>query len=298
MAEGNHSENGGGTAAETTGAKKRRAFAVPVLCVLLACVALVFLFRDTIAPNVKLKRAEGLAAAGEYERAYALLNGLNVKNSGELAAECLYRIQRERLGAVTVGSVIRFGSFEQDGDPKNGAEEIEWIVLAAEGTRALVVSRYGLEPRVFNDEKNLYAVITWGNCQLRTWLNGTFCQTAFGAGHLGMILPSEVPAEKNPDADVRPGQDTKDRVFLLSIGEARRYFDSDGARQCFGTPWCDARGADRGENGACRWWLRSTGVVASSTAVVTETGQVFTNGFSTGHVPHPVVRPAMWIELG
>ena len=291
-------ENNGETAAEPRGARKRKVLVMPVAALLLAVIALVFLFRDTIVPGEKLKKAEGLAAAGEYEAAYALLNGINVKNSEALAAECLSRVQLERLGTVTVVDLIRFGRWEQDGDRKNGAEELEWLVLASEGTRALVVTRYGLEPREFNDEKSPYASITWRSSQLRTWLNDVFFETAFGEGHRERILLTDVAAEKNPDGDVRPGPDTKDRVFLLSIGEARRYFDSDGARQCFGTTYCDSLGADRGENGACRWWLRSTGVEPSSTAVVTETGRVFTNGFSTGHVPNPAVRPAMWIELG
>ncbi len=235
---------------------------------------------------------------GDYEAAYALLNGLNDQDSVETAMECLYRIQKDRIGGVTVGETIRFGSYEQDNDLSNGPEEIEWLVLDVDGSQALVISKYGLNIREFNDEKDPYAVITWGNCQLRTWLNGQFLNTSFGSDHRKMILTSEVPAGTNPDAKVSPGRDTKDKVFILSIEEAYRYFDSDRARQCFATAYCSALGAEKGDDGGCYWWLRSPGIETSTVTVVLWNGAVFTNGFSCGHVPNLAIRPVMRIDLG
>ena len=112
-----------------------------------------------------------------------------------------------------------------------------------------------------------------------------------------MILTSDVPAGTNPDSDISPGRDTKDRIYLLNVEEAYRYFGSDSERQCFGTPYCYMLGAEKGDGGACYWWLRSPGIEVSTVSVVLGSGTVFTNGFSSGHIPNPAVRPVMRIAL-
>lgn len=266
-----------------------------------ACLALVILLIVLFIPNYRLNRAKKLASSGNYETAYALLKGLDHRDSAALAEEYLFRAQTARLGDVAVGSTIRFGSYEQDNRLSNGAEEIEWLVLAVEGDKALLVSRYGLEPRPYNEE--LYLTdsrkkVTWSTCELRTWLNADFFGAAFTPAHQALILTSEVKADKNPEADVNPGRDTKDRVFILSATEAGRYFDSDAARRCPASASYLARSRET-ENGYCRWWLRTSGVEDDgSVAVVTASGEIFLVGFSCGHVPYPAVRPAMWISLG
>lgn len=253
--------------------------------------------RSAIAQQ-KYDAAKALYDAGEYAPAYPLLNGLSFSNSAELAAKCLYRIQADRLTGAAAGDTIRFGSYEQDNDLSNGAEEIEWIVLDVDKNAALVISKYVLDIGAFNDEYSESSNITWGICQLREWLNGPFYSAAFGPDHRGRILTSEVPAGKNPESSVRPGKDTKDRIFLLSMEEAYRYFDSDSARRCFGTPYSYAVGAETDGDGACYWWLRSPGIEPSSVTLVTRSGVVFPNGFSCGHLPYPGIRPVMRIDLG
>lgn len=263
-----------------------------------ACIAFVVLLVAVILPNLRLSRAGKLIEAGDYEAAYALVKGMDYRNSEEIAARCLFPMQKAGLADAAVGSTIRFGTCEQDNDLSNGPEEIEWIVLAVEENKALVVSKYGLEAREFNDERNIYKVVTWSNSQLRTWLNETFYSAVFSADHREMILLSEVAADRNPDSDVNPGPNTKDHVFLLSIPEANRYFDSDSARKCWPTEYCQTAKMEQGEDGSCYWWLRSPGMVESCPSVVIARGSVFTNGFSSGHKPELAVRPAMWIELG
>lgn len=265
-----------------------------------ACIALVVLFVAVIIPEYKLRKAERLIASGDCEAAYALLDGLEYRNSVELAGDCLFLAQKARLGEAKVGATVRFGVYEQDDRPENGPEELDWLVLAVEEDRALLVSKYGLEPRPYNKERELtnsYKRVTWSTCELRTWLNEDFFQAAFSPEHQALIPLSEVKADKNPRADVDPGRDTKDRIFILSASEADRYFASDSARRCPGSAYCLAR-SEETEDGACRWWLRTTGVEDdSSVSVVTAQGEIFLVGFSCGHYPYPAVRPAMWITI-
>lgn len=206
-------------------------------------------------------------------------------------------LPNRRSAKPAVGETIRFGRYEQDGDLTNGSEEIEWIVLDVEDGKALLISKYGLDLKEFNDEKSPYVAITWWNCQLRKWLNQSFLNTAFDDGEQRRILSSKVTADRNPDSKVKPGRDTNDQIFLLSMQEAYRYFDSDQARQCFGTEFCYASGAEKGQGGACLWWLRTPGIETSTVSVVLDDGSVFPNGFSSGHLPNLAIRPAMWIDL-
>ena len=54
------------------------------------------------------------------------------------------------LSSIQAGDVITFGSFEQDNNTSNGAEEIEWIVATVEDGRALLLSKYVLYSMPFN----------------------------------------------------------------------------------------------------------------------------------------------------
>lgn len=263
-----------------------------------SCVVLVVLLVAVVIPSLKLNRARKLLASGDYAAAYALVRDMDYRDSAGIAARCLFPLQKAGLGDATVGAALRFGVYEQDNDPSNGPEEIEWLVLDVDGSRALLISKYALEAREFNDERNVYHVVTWANSQLRTWLNDTFYRTAFSAEHQQLILTTEVAAGRNPVSDVDPGRDTKDKVFLLSIDEASRYFDSDSARRCRPTASCQTVNMEQGEDGSCYWWLRSPGMMDSCPSVVIAHGSIFTNGFSCGHKPEVAVRPAMWIELG
>ena len=51
---------------------------------------------------------------------------------------------------VKKGDIVTFGTYEQDDLTRNGAEPIEWIVLAVEGDQALLLSRCVLRALVWS----------------------------------------------------------------------------------------------------------------------------------------------------
>lgn len=106
---------------------------------------------------------------------------------------------------------------------------MEWLVLAKEGNKVLVISKYALDCQPYNTS---FTSVTWETCSLRKWLNGTFINNAFSAEEQAMIPTVTVSADKNPDYSTDPGNATQDKVFLLSITEANQYFTSDEARKC------------------------------------------------------------------
>lgn len=193
---------------------------------------------------------------------------------------------------VEVGEVINFGKYEQDYDTANGPEEIEWLVLAIEGDKALVISRYALDYQRYNES---YTSVTWETCTLRTWLNDTFLNTAFTAEEQRRIPIVTVSADENPRFTSDPGNSTKDRVFLLSITEAEKYFPSKTDRQCEHTAAAAVR-VNIASNGNCNWWLRSPGSSNRGVAIVDRDGLFSYHGGSD--VSTLGVRPALWIHLG
>ena len=111
------------------------------------------------------------------------------------------------------------------------------------------------------------------------------------------INTTKVTADKNPSYSTSPGNNTTDKVFLLSITEVNQYFSSDSVRQCQGTAYCYALGAYKASNGNCWWWLRSPGFHSHSAARVNYFGSVYLYG-NLVHHDDDAVRPALWINLG
>lgn len=192
------------------------------------------------------------------------------------------------VSEAQVGDYVLFGSYEQDNNTANGKEDIEWLVLAKEGDRALLISRYALDCQPYN---TLYASVTWETCSLRTWLNGTFLNAAFSESETAKILSVTVSDDENA------GYSTTDKVFLLSITEANKYFGSGNARQCRGTAYCYAQFAENSGGDNCGWWLRSAGGNAYATAYVRSGGSVSSEGRNVKS-DDITVRPALWINPG
>lgn len=238
--------------------------------------------------------------AKNYGEAYAALTELNgYRDSAELLDEVRPIYFAQLFSEAEPGSSVYFGSYDQT--YREGAEDIEWTVLAKEGDRLLVVSKYALDCQRFSTE---YEDITWETSPLRGWLNDTFLNTAFSAEERARIPRVTVPADQNPEYDTAPGNDTEDQIFLLSIEETRKYFDDDNALKCRGTDYCYDAGADKYPNGNCWWWLRTRGDNTTTTTYVRSDGTISYCG--DGNVLHIenytfevyyAVRPAMWIEV-
>lgn len=263
----------------------------PIIC---ACIAFVIVLTTVIIPKQKLHKAMSLIDSGDYEAAYLLLDGLEYKDSSEKLQSIKPYYHQILLSKASVGDNIFFGSYEQDGDTSNGKEDIEWLVLAKENGKLLVISKYALDCQPYNLSRTSN---TWDECSLRTWMNYDFLNNAFSADEQAKIVAAIVSADKNPEYGTDPGNPTKDRVFLLSITEAEKYFSSDSARQCKPTKYAIANGAyANSDNGNCWWWLRSPGGFQNYAASVLTNGFVGSRGFDVND-DDVCVRPALWIDL-
>ena len=194
----------------------------------------------------------------------------------------------------TVGSIVTFGSYEQDNNLENGKEPIEWIVLDVQDGKSLLISRYALDSQRYNTENK---AVTWETCSLRKWLNDSFLRGAFSTEEQAKIPTVTVTADRNPNYSTDPGKDTQDRMFMLSIPEVNCYFTSNEARQCKPTAYATSkwRNVNR-ENGNCWWWLRSPGIYSNRTVYADYDGVVIINGNYVDY-DYYAIRPALWINL-
>lgn len=191
------------------------------------------------------------------------------------------------------GDVIKFGHYEQDNNIENGPEDLEWIVLDVNGKSALVISRYAIDGVYYH---NRAEKITWETCSLRKWINETFIDAAFSTDEQKFILTTNVSADSNPDYKTDPGNDTEDKVFLLSIDEAIRFFSTDEERKCEKTEYAKTQSFFEYTELPCKWWLRTPGDASVKAALVSSDGSVDAKGNQYSLAPFSF-RPAMWISL-
>lgn len=269
--------------------KKRAKKAALVAASFVAVALIAAVVVNVVIPEMKYNDAVALMDQGKTQEAIQAFTALgDYKDSADkMKAICADTPVRD-------GDKVLFGLYEQDGNTSNGREIIEWQVLDEKDDRLLVISKYGLDAKPYNDA---YEKTTWEQCSLRAWLNGDFLDTAFTDEAQERIIESDVPAGKNPKYSTDSGNDTKDKVFLLSIDEANKYFASDDARICQPTAYAVENGAfENDKNGACWWWLRSPGYSQYYAAYVNTDGVVYSYGLYVDYV-RGAVRPALWINL-
>lgn len=185
---------------------------------------------------------------------------------------------------IQVGDIVQLGAYEQDNNPFNGAEDIEWKVLAIGNGEALLISVYVLDCQPFN--KSEVDRIYWSNSDLKAWLENEFSEKAFASEEKAII--------------------TEGPLCLGSDAVQNIYFSSDDERKCSATAYATAQGA-KTEDGGTSWWLRGTdnsGLFGSQYAnlVYPDGATHYTvngNNFSYhGNVETPHgVRPAVWVSL-
>lgn len=190
------------------------------------------------------------------------------------------------------GKIICFGHYEQDGNTANGAEPIEWIVLAMEKDRVLLLSRYALEAMPYNTAN---AAVTWETSTLRKWLNADFLNTAFSTKEQAAILVTTVDNGRTQGSNIyrtTGGKNTADKLFLLSYKEGQTYLTKAKERQCVSTQ--HVRSQVFLTTDTITWWLRSPGSSSDCVMCYSATGSGV-NSFC--NVQTYAVRPALWLDI-
>ena len=272
--------------------KARRKKLLTAFLVISAFFALVTLTVTVIIPSVKYNNAVKAVEEQRYEDAYLTFKSLyKFKDSQVKATDLL----KAHPNIAQVGDVIYFGTYEQDNNFSNGKEEIEWRVLEKdENGRMLVVSKYALDCRNYHSSVKQ---ITWEDSDIRSWLNNDFYSNAFASSEKSAVKTVTNENTGNSDFNVNGGNKTSDKIFILSIDEAKRYLPNNIDRMCQATKYAESKGTELDSlTHNCRWWLRSPGSTLYSAASVKIDGFILNMGTPVS-VDKAFVRPAMWIEI-
>ncbi len=229
---------------------------------------------------------------------------------------------------ITTWDCIWFGNYWQEdtngdgkADKKDDKTPIKWRVLSVEGDDVFLLADKNLDCQKYNDTET---DVTWETCTMRSWLNGygaemnkegkdycdnNFLNNAFSADEQSAIKTTNVVNNDNPEYGIEGGNDTSDRVYLLSIEEVTNpeygftySYGYTNTRQAVNTAYT----ADGGEIGSSSmswierinrgWWLRSPGDDSGMASYVYGDGEVSTGGYYVHHDGNNA-RPALHLNL-
>lgn len=169
-------------------------------------------------------------------------------------------------------------------------ERIKWRVLDVNENTMFVMADKCLNSRCYHEESEN---ITWENCVLRSWLNHDFYDTAFSGTEQRAIVEQTILNEDNPEYNTEGGNNTKDKVFLLSLSEITNPgygFCGDSSiksvsRWSETSDFAHVMGVSNNYSGiannrhTCSWYLRSPGSEMQAARVLSN-GDVSTSGAS------------------
>ena len=264
--------------------------------------------------ETKYQQANSLNAAALYDEAYAIymtlagykdVDKLLVEDDNMVAVAVAVAVAK-RDAKFAVGNYVTFGEYPQTTAGED-MTPIEWLVLARDGNKALLISRYGLDAQKYN---TINTGVTWEKCTLRTWLNNAFYNKAFNSAEQTAILITNVDNSKNQcysGWSTSGGNNTQDKVFLLSYAEANKYFgvpygnSSNTKSRVAPTAYAIAHGtwtssSNKTADGtdAGWWWLRSPGNYQDFAAVVDTDGSL--RNITVNYVSGSVC-PALWVNI-
>jgi tetratricopeptide (TPR) repeat protein len=165
---------------------------------------------------------------------------------------------------------------------KSQPARYQWRIIGLDeaNNRALAITRDIIAKMPYHQPGGS---ITWADCTLRRWLNLEF-YSSLPAHIKSRVVEVTNQNSDNPHYGTAGGAPTRDKVFLLSVNEANRYFKDNNDRRatCEGTGhW---------------WWLRSPGDNARYAANVSYDGDVYVDGNYVVNSSFGV-RPALWLNL-
>jgi len=166
-----------------------------------------------------------------------------------------------------VGGIIEFGGYD-------------WRVLEIKDGKALILSDLVLESRAYH---GISENISWESSGIRSYLNSEF-YNSFNGSDRARIVETEVVNKSNPVSGTLGGNDTVDKIFLLSMDEVNEHFSDNNSRVAYNR-----------QGQASLWWLRSPGYGNSLAAIVLSDGIIDFYGLSVTY-DNGGVRPALWLN--
>ena len=153
---------------------------------------------------------------------------LEYKDSQELIEDC----KRKFIYDSATNDILEYGFYQ--------GETITWRVLDDTDDILTLITEKAVDGKPYNETRE---VVSWSTCSLRRWLNDNWIDKAFNSEERALITLE--------------GSPVSDKVYLLSVDEAEKYFSSNSDRICGCSPYATEQGIEsKALPGRCTWWLR------------------------------------------
>ena len=256
--------------------------------------------------------------------ANALLPGNPVSKDGITTWDCVWFGNYWQEDTNGDGVCVKEGHKQDDKQP------VKWRILSVDASgNALLLADKNIEIMEYNTTDT---DVTWETCTLRSFLNsygpesniceedyeaGGFLMTAFNAKERSAIKTTFVANPDNPVYDTKGGNDTGDKVFLLSLDEAmnpaygftanrlkHEYYegrystDADATRTALNTGFVDDKPGYEGNDKDTEdvWWMRTPGESADYASSFYNMGAANASGRKVSD-KGTAVRPALYLNL-
>ncbi len=261
---------------------------------IMIAVFVVVVFISCTTTSFKYFRARAYKTAGMYNMAIKLYAKLDTyKDSESMLEECKYyyglKLKDNQDYPEARQLFAQAHSYHDSQVQEAAVEKIiirnteigkkvvigghSWTILDKTDDSALLIKNRALGNVTFHDTLEN---VTWENCSLRKYLNTDFMKT-FSNEEKQNILLSQVTMKDNNMYHIDGGNDTNDKVFLLSSEEAEQYYNV--------LPTCKVN-----------TWLRSPGSDPKTASFLAEGNIVMEYGYLV-NVEGFAARPAMWYSF-
>ena len=265
--------------------KKNDYFPLIVGILILLGIAGAFAYNKSVSKKGTTAKVESSSQEEDKESEHKEETTAKVESSSQ---------KEDKNSDYKIGETIEFGNYPQEED---GTEKpIEWIVMKKEGNQVLLLSKYVLDAKPYNIYNKELEDVTWETSDIRQWLNNEFYTTAFNKTEKAKIQASLIKNEDNSEYGTSGGNDTEDKVFLLSEKEAETLFSNEEERIAKATEYAEKSGVYVNEEKAAWWWLRSPGWDSDDAAEVDDDGWVYGYGDYV-YDDTDGVRPALHLNL-
>ena len=273
--------------------------------------------------------AVALMEEGKVREAFAAFSAMpGYKDADERAAQLQELVaMQDKMAGAKERDIITFGTYKQDKKQDAPAEPIQWIVIGRDDESLTLLSLYVIDVGPYHEERK---DITWENAALRRWLNDEFIAEAFAPEERDLLMLTTVPPHANPKYPydfqgnpITPGNETNDRVWILSEEEAKalpasilkaestKYAKSGGTIAMGGTfyytitdptgTWfVDNQGNIQRETTyvdySTNWWLRTPGDLQRKAMYVSDAGKLMYEGYSVEFAQFGI-RPVIRISI-
>jgi len=202
---------------------------------------------------------------------------------------------------MKIGNEINFGNYE-------------WQVLDVKDATMLIITKDIVEQRDYHNKKES---VTWETSESRHYLNKEFFER-FNDSEKERIIPVLNKNPGNPWYGSDGGNDTTDKVFLLSMDECVRKYFGDSSRLLDNPKpnqryWFDRKDENNSKrkaqfmNGIWWWWTRTPGKHNRVEVYIHGDGNIGIQGngickttFNTLHYitqsNQGGLRPAVWVK--